>query len=887
MRMADAETHRLIVELAMLQRREAEAVSRMESSFRLTAATQKRIHVKDVQLRDSSQTIQQLHSQLALTSTKYDQEILAMSYAAERKQDSLVENICALQAQNRAMRKKVARLQESNDELRQFCKTVKDRLTLRDKGIVKDAVRWLMLELEAEGVPSSRVGRVLHIFLKYMSTAVPGVQDQKEISARTASRVLMEGFAMQEAQNGYDILTSMGFTIGSDSTSIRKLDHVSTSLSMYRPRSYSDPNSEMVPTVRSGNVWPLANHKSETQFKHTVGLIESWTGSLRKAPLADKTNIAEHSMNSRGAARKVTGIVSDHSSDNGKWNGMMELWATVEGDLGIAEQYFCSMPAALSQPRRDGMLLRLIRENGGVRAWDELGGDKRKDLIQQGYKDLLATLVPEALEAMEDEIRIEGHPRIYIFSGCAMHKELNAVKGGIKAMEQAWAKLGTSPCVLFNKSNEAVVDSIRNGNELTEVELEAILKSRGGAVKLLALMGCLLNNRDDKKGYKQLFRSWWMEQTGILKTFPDTSNTRYGSYLAAAADVFLHLELYQKFMDYLRHFKSAPLNHLKENILKGLKDAPTHTEMAVMALYRESISEDYMAKVRGKGITTVNAMDLGPLHQSVDELSGQHIADPDLILAPDSSPIQATLSGRAVWRHANVVNAIHERREKVPFLREMWVAMNEGARNTWRRFSKEYAPDGSIAKLSDKEKMMAFRPGTNCINEGQLGSRRVSDRSRPSERTEVYIAKAAVKNNQLLDFARAQCYTPEATKYFRGEGRLAEARAKNGQRHKAIQKIHDEQVEVSRRKEEAKERDRETELHYYDTVKFVVEEAEVKRLTSEKLKEQLRKWELKGVQVPAGYRSMLKQERLDALLKVIENEKVETAARQAIFEATA
>ena len=46
-------------------------------------------------------------------------------------------------------------------------------------------------------------------------------------------------------------------------------------------------------------------------------------------------------------------------------------------------------------------------------------------------------------------------------------------------------------------------------------------------------------------------------------------------------------------------------------------DAPTRTELAVLALYLKAVSHPYVIAVRGPGLEKSNALDMGPFHMEV------------------------------------------------------------------------------------------------------------------------------------------------------------------------------------------------------------------------------------------------------------------------------
>lgn len=60
------------------------------------------------------------------------------------------------------------------------------------------------------------------------------------------------------------------------------------------------------------------------------------------------------------------------------------------------------------------------------------------------------------------------------------------------------------------------------------------------------------------------------------------------------------VDFYLSFIDLVKHSKEKPtLTSLESDVEKGLKDIPTLTELAIMTLYREAVSQPYISIVRG------------------------------------------------------------------------------------------------------------------------------------------------------------------------------------------------------------------------------------------------------------------------------------------------
>ncbi|EIN03257.1 hypothetical protein PUNSTDRAFT_139722 [Punctularia strigosozonata HHB-11173 SS5] len=118
----------------------------------------------------------------------------------------------------------------------------------------------------------------------------------------------------------------------------------------------------------------------------------------------------------------------------------------------------------------------------------------------------------------------------------------------------------------------------------------------------------------------------------------------------------------------------------------------------------------------------MNHLNLGPFHDEVIAHIRKIIADPELLLALDSSAC-ACLSG-TLWHEPHVVYAVHELKPVLPDLRNALVVFLEGALDKWLTFTAEFAADGVIAPASSHQKALAFMDPTNDRNEGGLGTMR-------------------------------------------------------------------------------------------------------------------------------------------------------------------
>lgn len=262
--------------------------------------------------------------------------------------------------------------------------------------------------------------------------------------------------------------------------------------------------------------------------------------------------------------------------------------------------------------------------------------------MEEGLENVLREAVMKEQDGNEDDLHAVT---IWIWAGCQMHKDLNTTKGGCAAMRDAWTNLNESPIPLANKDNAVILAAVIDGHAEPRAAIHANACTVGGGEKLVAIFGAFLNHKDDKKGQHNTFRHHVMMEYGLRLTFPDTSNTRFGSYLEAAAELLERLDFYLEFIEFVRESKEKPtLNHLEENAKAGLLDWPTRTELVVMAVYRELVSLPYITTVRALGIDKSNTLKMGPLHFKVIDHIKHLIENPDLALSLKADLGSATLN---------------------------------------------------------------------------------------------------------------------------------------------------------------------------------------------------------------------------------------------------
>ncbi|KAL5478584.1 hypothetical protein ACEPAI_2768 [Sanghuangporus weigelae] len=532
---------------------------------------------------------------------------------------------------------------------------------------------------------------------------------RKVVSARTVGRIITEGGVMSMIHVGYDLKQSASFTSGGDGTTNKHQNFESMNVNLmtetYRDSEEQPPEAAGAHRVRFLKLEHTANHRSETQKKTFVNGLQEAIDTFNRSPLGISCNTPGEALNEEILAMKYTGTHGDHAEDQKAKHRLLGEWKHELSMRGIGAQYFHSKPKEeqelLTIPARTALIERL----GGEAAWQALPEDEKARHEKELLSNICESLYAEAFERLSSSEKQKLN--LWVWTGCCMHKDLNAVKGGEAAMRAKWAELGVAPVPLPNKDNAAVLDALGtdemdpdeddlddnmdpfNASEVTsaamlqshqmtesgtaqqqhhlqnssdsaanvavrEVVRRALDVTQGGGCKLCRLMAKFSNDKDDKKGEHHSIRDYICRVLGLTITFPDVTNTRYSSYLEASVEMLVRRATYLDYMQRVRHLREKRKhNNLELNILKGLTDFPTLTELAVMALYREAISISYISSVRGSGMEKVNALEMGSLHEKLKTHLRALINNPSIILAPDADPQKATLGGSEVWKSAD------------------------------------------------------------------------------------------------------------------------------------------------------------------------------------------------------------------------------------------
>jgi hypothetical protein len=502
------------------------------------------------------------------------------------------------------------------------------------------------------------------------------------------------------------------------------------------PTNEVEGEAKCVPRRRFLGTTREVNHKTSTQLENWIGLFTDIASVYNESPGGSKDPIKVTEI-----GRKATGYSADHAADQMKL--LKELCAykqSCDYQLRGAEAMKLKSEGEIKEVV-DKKFDSILAEVGDWKGWETRSREEQEKLLERLINEVCVHFGKLAFAELPELLqRVAG---LWHWSGCCMHKDLNAFKGGAVRLSAFWKEAGLGgPVKLLSREKEEREDLL--GTDRTDRELN---KVSGGAAKLADLVGALVRNKEETKGCPDEFRTYSMAHLTYEISFPDTPNTRYQCYGDAATELIWHPDFYIGFLDQhgKKKKKAAGLNHMEMNIVKGLKDPITRTELAVFTLYSEAISKPYAIAVRGSYNELKNALDLGPAHSQIITHIDVLIEHPDLLIGDHTSHETGALY-KTQWDQV-IIDHIHSIYDQLPHLQPALIAFLQGARAKWVGFTSEFAEGSDISNSTAEERLLSFRPPTNDHSEGAGATWKQWSRHAPSMTTHQKNARLFIQLN--------------------------------------------------------------------------------------------------------------------------------------------
>ncbi|KAF8310005.1 hypothetical protein DL93DRAFT_2140948 [Clavulina sp. PMI_390] len=688
--------------------------------------------------------------------------------------------------------------------------------------------RDLVLELSALGVAASKIGEVMK------SCATASGQDCGRVpSARTIGRIIDEGGEMAKMQIVYEMKEAQAYTLSTDSTTILGVNNASVSVSLRIP-DYANPNALGPHATRFLGIYQSDSHTAQTQLDNIGGIYEDFLESYNQS-----TMTAGLAPTRKGLLFALcTGMHSDHASDQ---KLLFELLSALRKDEKLIEL----AATATRVMDAEKFMTYVIEANnrkfdtvGGVEAWLRLSSAEQLKANEEVMRSAMKKIGQQTYNNLPPEAKT-GLGRVIPWMGCCMHKDLNCTRAGAAGASKWWAANGKAPpLALWNKD----ISKHAPNRPLTEAEQ----KSNAGAIKLLQLLGALLNHKDDKKGEHDLARNWFLDTMGKLLMFPDVSNVRFGTFGEAACVVLLVYEHLIEYLEVVAFRKEGNrgidnLNHLEKNVYNGLKDVPTIVELVALAANAISISQPYIVHVRNREI---NGLNLGQYHEGVKSHVKHLAAHPEYFIDSEVEAEAITLNKKPL-RQPEVLQAIRRRASTLPrddvqgvltaFFDEAWAA--------WVRFTAEFAPGGVIARMTPEERDRAWMPAANDANESGCGQKRSQTSKTKCLTLRRFNAKAMYRNNGTHAFAKHKVTMQDRGKIMRRVRKL-DAMGLEKLRRKILAEHNKKKAELGRKRQERRVARQLQQKQQLEGIKkdFTLDATEVGKMSTKALENQLRIW---------------------------------------------
>ncbi|KZV87342.1 hypothetical protein EXIGLDRAFT_620735, partial [Exidia glandulosa HHB12029] len=551
----------------------------------------------------------------------------------------------------------------------------------------------------------------------------------------------------------------------------------------HKHRSYTVHNIAIVerpgaaPRKYFGGATTSFDHTAQTTVKGWVSLLNRSNDLHNNSPLGSHARISVPE-----SLKLIRGMTSDHAS--GEKLTHVELQA-LRCDLGIeelGENWLKSLPETEWLVIMCEQLPLFIDEIGGSAYWQMLPANQQAAHYSDFYRRIARQYGAERFEQLpDDQKRVYD---LFLWTGCAMHKDLNAVKGGCSGLADFWPTVDTpGPRKQPNKANAAALTS-----EHTDVALKASDDSYGGAVKLIQNCGLTFKNKNPKAGQQESFKLFFEDVLDVAFSFPDASNIRFQCYCSGSRVIIIHLSIFISFMEQIRDEKSKGpgWTNLELNIFLSLQDLPTQTELVVLALYAEAICHPYIAP-------GTNALNLGWLYIRIQVHCQLIIDEPDRLIGPYAADLasRGTLDGNR-WEHPELLDVVCTRFLHLPELRGALIAYFKRVKETFLRFAAEYEVGGSIDTLSDAERSTIFIPSTNDWCEGECGAIHNSLRT-GNVSLNLHNARAMFARNGTSQYMEE--LSDDVLKYVQQQYRLEDASGDNKKQRRA-EVVHKKELAI-------------------------------------------------------------------------------------------
>ena len=230
-------------------------------------------------------------------------------------------------------------------------------------------------------------------------------------------------------------------------------------------------------------VHAMPSHSSADQLWNIKESMSKFFETAYKSPELTDFNLG---LGIGNAIQKLTGMNSDHAEDQKKLFQLISDWRCEEWMVCLGVQHCEAMTDEACQEFNCNTMKSLITKSESAEAWLDLTTNEQMAQFQTHTLQRLCKLCKTIYQQLPHDLKCQVDT--IVWCTCAMHKDLNTVKAGAKAMSEAWNHLKTmetpGPIPLPSLAKVALAKSSpTNPKKPDEPTLDA------GVVKLTSLCG--------------------------------------------------------------------------------------------------------------------------------------------------------------------------------------------------------------------------------------------------------------------------------------------------------------------------------------------------------------------------------------------------------------
>ena len=225
----------------------------------------------------------------------------------------------------------------------------------------------------------------------------------------------------------------------SDSTSHKHIEYECQTIAL-QVIDYSNPDVKPEWKLRTLGIGTSVNHASQTQFNGLRRLLEELAEIFNNSPLAKWKGLQ---FIPDDFAYWLLGTSGDHAADQKKSHRILKIWQLEVVLQWLGEDVLFKMELGHVLAILLTLKMKQIDSYGGQAAWDVLLDDEKAATDIEIMREV-GKQVFDALPLAEQEKFTRC-----IWTGCCIHKDLNCVKGGAKALEEMWTLLNKTPPILL------------------------------------------------------------------------------------------------------------------------------------------------------------------------------------------------------------------------------------------------------------------------------------------------------------------------------------------------------------------------------------------------------------------------------------------------------